>query len=258
MKNKSAKEIVKSYRIKFALLCVLYALGVGVGIFIITVNPLVGIAAIIALAATLRQVFEKLTEKELESVIYDELDPIKLDEMIELGMFKKSIRHKALAALGRGDYDRVFALVEESQKNGANPVEQCNNIYRKGAICFEQHDMEGLRKSVKEFAALKKQHPKLSAVFHNYTVFEKFDAMVDEDYEYVIEACEVDLAEVNPKVQNHKMTKLNVSFYRAVALYDMGRLAEAKEAFEEIIAFAPKMHKATISREYIAKIEQNS
>ena len=255
MKNKTAKETIKSYKIKFAFLCMIYLALLALGIFIITINTIIGIACVVILASTLRSAFDKLYEKELESVIYDELDPIKFTEMIKLGMFRKSIRHKTLAALGVGDYDRVFELVKESEKKNPSPVEQCNNIYRRGAIYFEQHDMEKLAGTVREFYALKKQHPKLGYVFANFTVFEKFDAMVDEDYEYVIGVCEADIAEISSKVQNHKLTKLNVSFYRAVALYDMGRFDEAKHAFEDIIEYAPKMHKATLAKEYIAKIE---
>jgi hypothetical protein len=32
-------------------------------------------------------------------------------------------------------------------------------------------------------------------------------------------------------------------------------LEEAKEAFEGVIEFAPKTHKATLSKEYLAKIK---
>lgn len=256
MKNKTAKEIVKGYKIKFALLCALYLLALAACIFVITVNSLVGIMAVIILASTFRGAFEKLHEKELESVLYEELDPIKLSELIELGMFKKSLRFKALAALCTGDYERVFALVEESEKKDLNPIEKCNNIYRKGAIYFEQHDYEKLAEAVKEFNALKRANQKVQYIFNNFTVFEKFDAVVDDDYEYVIAACEADISELNPKVQNHKMTKLNVSFYRAVAFYDTGRYDEAREAFEEIIEFAPKMHKATLAKEYLARINE--
>ena len=108
---------------------------------------------------------------------------------------------------------------------------------------------------MRDFAALKKQFSKYSPIFDNYTVFEKFDAMLDEDYEYVVDACEYDVAHLNPKHQNKKITKLNVSFYRAVALYRMGELEKAREAFEEIIEFAPKMHKATLSKEYLKRMD---
>ncbi len=254
MNNKAAKQIVTKYRLMQAGAIALYLIALGVMIFVITKNTVIGILGVALLAMTFRRVFDKLLEITVEKVIFDDLDPITFDEILKLGMFKKSMRHKVLGAMGVGDYDRVFALIEEESKKMLSPIEECNNIYRKAAIYFEQHDLENLKKSVSEFNALKKKYSKFEYAFNKFTVFDKFDAFLDEDYEYVIGVCEIDIREDNPKQQNHKLTKLNVSFYRAVALYDMGDIENAKKAFEEIVEFAPKTHKATIAKNYISKI----
>ena len=37
----------------------------------------------------------------------------------------------------------------------------------------------------------------------------------------MVDVCDIDIAENNPKKQNHKLTYINVSFYRAVSSYDL-------------------------------------
>lgn len=254
MNNKTAKEIYKGYKIKTAILAALYIAGLALCFWIITVNSLLGIGCTVVLAASLRAPFEKIREKDLESVIYEELDPQKFSELVDLGAFKRHNRFQVLAAMNTGDYDKVLALVEESEKKTDNPVEQCNNLYRKGYIHFEKGEFDKLPHIVHEYEALKRKHPKIAHVFNSYTVFDKFDAFADEDYEYVIGVCDIDLKELNPKNQNHKLTKINVSFYRAVSLYMMGDMDGAKEAFEGIIEYAPKVHKAKLAREYLNKM----
>ena len=254
MNNKTAKQIVKEYRIKQVGVIVLYALALAMMIWVISINTVLGFVGIIALAMTFGRVFDELCKRSVEKVIFEELDPVTFDEILKLGMFKKSMRHQVLGAMGVGDYERVFALIEKESEKPLSPIEKCNNIYRKSAIYFEQHDLEKLAKGVAEYNALKKQYPKFEYAFNNFTVFDKFDAFLDEDYEYVIGVCEIDLRDDNPKQQNHKLTRLNVSFYRAVAFYDMGELEKAREAFEEIVNYAPKTHKATLSKNYLSKI----
>lgn len=255
MKNKTAKQIIAGCRLKFAGVVLVYVLGLVASIFILSKVAIVGIACIIMLAASVKLPFDKIIEKDVESVIYEELDPVKFNEILELGLLKNSVRHQVLAAMSLGDHERVFAIIENTKNKEINPVEKCNNLYRKGYVCFERENFDGLREVLRDFGALKKQFSKYSPIFDNYTVFEKFDAMLDEDYEYVVDACEYDVAHLNPKHQNKKITKLNVSFYRAVALYRMGELEKAREAFEEIIEFAPKMHKATLSKEYLKRMD---
>ena len=254
MNNKTAKEIVKDYRIKQIGVIVLYVIALAVLIFVISYNMLLGIVGVIALAMSLGRVFDKLGAATLEKVIFDELDPVKFNEILALGMYKKSHKHQTLGAMGVGDYDRVFQIIEDQLKKPVDPVTKCNIIYKKSAIYFEQHDLKNLAKCLGEFNALKKQFPNLALEFNKYTVFDKFDAFLDEDYEYVIGVCDIDLRDDNPKQQNHKLTKLNVSFYRAVALHDMGELEKAQEAFKEIVEFAPKTHKAALARNYLSKI----
>ena len=251
MNNKSAKQILNSYKTKRVLIALAYVAGLAVLCFVATKNLLLGVACIVVLAASIRAPFERLREKELEAVIYEDLDPVKFNELLDLGAFKKSTRHQALGAMFVGDYDRLMRIVEESDKKTMNPIEKCNNLYRRGAMYFELGEFEKLPAIVKEFNSLKKQNPKIEYVFNNFSVFDKFDAFADEDYEYVIDVCDIDLKENSPKKQNHKITRINVSFYRAVSLYKLGRLDEAREGFEDIIAFAPKMHKATISKKYL-------
>lgn len=254
MNSKTAKQIVTKYRLMQAGAIALYLIALGVMIFVITKNIVIGILGVALLAMTFRRVFDKLLEITVEKVIFQDLDPVTFNEILKLGMFKKSMRHQVLGAMGVGDYERVFALIEEEGKKTLNPVEECNNIYRKAAIYFEQHDLENLKKSVRDFNNLKKKYAKFEYAFNKFTVFDKFDAFLDEDYEYVIGVCDIDIRDDNPKQQNHKLTKLNVSFYRAVAFYDMGDMEKAQKAFEEIVEYAPKTHKATISREYLEKI----
>ena len=252
--NKTAKQIVKEYKIKFAFLCLLYIALLGGFTFIMTTNMLLGIAGIVILAMSVGKSFEKLQKIELESVIYEDLDPVKFNEILALGVIKGNARLNILGAISAGDYDTVLEIIENSPQKKGDLVQVCNNLYRKGAICFEKRDFSGLAECVREFERLKDENAKFSYVFNNFSVFDKYDAMVDEDYQYVVDVCEVDLREVNPTHQNHKLTMLNVSFYRAVALYEMERFDEAREAFEAIIEFAPKMHKAKLSKEYLEKM----
>ena len=251
MKNKTAKQIVNGYRIKCVLVVVLYAIALGVLVYVMNISALIGIVGIVALAMSVRMPFEKLLEKDVESVIHEELDPERYNEILALGVGKNNIHLQSLGAMSAGDHERVFKLVEEHGKKNIHPVEQCSDIYRKGFVYFERGDWEKLRGCVREYEILKKNNPKLVHIFENFTVFDKYDAFLDEDYEYVVDVCDIDLKENDPKKLNHKLTRLNVSFYRAVSLYKMGRIDEARAGFEDIIAFAPKMHKAKLSKEYL-------
>lgn len=255
MKNTNAQKIVKNYRIKCALLALLYVLGVAVCIAIISKFAFIGIACTVVLAASIKAPFDKLLEKDIESVIYEDLDPELFEEILSLSVLKKSTRHKFLALMYKGDHDGVLSLIAETETKPQAPIDKCQNLYRRGFVEFERDEFEKLAVTVSEFQTLKSQNPKFEAIFNNFAVFDKFDAFVDEDYEYVVDVCDLDLRNISKKNQNHNVTKLNVSFYRAVALYKLERFKEAKEAFEGVIEFAPKTHKATLSKEYIAKIK---
>ncbi len=255
MKNKTAKQIVLGCRLKFAAVVLVYIVAVAASILLMNNSVLLGIACIVMLAASIKLPFDKIIETDIESIIYKELDPVKFNEILKLGLLKNSTRHQVLAAMSMGEHERVFEIIEKTKKKESNPVEKCNNLYRRAYICFERQDFEGVRAALRDFAALKAQFPQFSNIFNNYTVFEKYDAMLDEDYEYVVDACEYDIAHLNTRQQNHKITKLNVSFYRAVALYKMGEPQRAREAFEEIIQFAPKMYKAELSKEYLKRMD---
>ena len=254
MNNKTAKQILTACWIKRVLLGVAYAVALALLIWVMTKSALIGIMGIMVLAVSVKAPFDKITENDLESVIYEDLDPEKFNEILALGEFKKSTRHQVLGALSAGDHKRVLELVEKSEKKTMHPIEQCNNLYRRGAVYFERGEFEKLPEIVKQFEILKAKNPKIEYVFNNFTVFDKFDAFADEDYEYVVDVCDVDLKEINPRKQNHKMTRVNVGFYRAVSLYKLGRYEEAREGFEELIKFAPKMHKAKLAKEYLEKL----
>lgn len=257
MNNKSAKEIVRSYRARVICAVISYIAGIAIFAVLTTKSVLLGIAGAVVLVASSRSAFDKLLEHDIESVIYEDLDPEKFSEILELGVLKRSSRHHVLAAMTSGNHDEVFRLVEaNSEKSKLNPVERCNDLYRLGYVYFEKEDWDGLKKTVREFERLKSQNPKLAYAFSTFSVFEKFDAMIDEDYEYVVDACELDISRLTKKEPNHNLTKINLSYYRAVALLKMGKTDEAAEAFREIIAFAPKMHKAKLSERYLESIEK--
>ena len=256
MNNKTAKQILTSYRIKLALLCCACVIAVGALAILAQYSFILGIAGIIVLGANVTKPFRKLAESELESIIFDELDPEKFNELIELGAFKRSKRLQVLCAVSLGEHEKALSLMESEKTGKEHPVEKCNNVYRKGYIHFERGEFDKLPAIVKEYNELKKNHPQFVVALNHFTVFDKFDAFADEDYEYVVDVCDIDLKEINPKAQNHKLTRINVGFYRAVSLYKMGKLDEAKLGFEEIIKFAPKMYKAKLSKEYIELIEK--
>ena len=252
--NKSAKQIYKAYKIKVALIAVAYMAALGILFWIMTLNTFIGIAGIVVLGVSLRAPFEKIRESDLESIIYEELDPQKFNELVELGAFKHHNRFQILSAMCTGDHEKVLSLVEASEKKTDNPLEKCNNLYRRGYIHFERGEFEKLPKIVSEYKKLVKQNPKIANILNSFTVFDKYDAFADEDFEYVVDVCDIDLEENDLKKQNHKLTKINVSFYRAVSLYKMGENDKARAAFEEIIEYAPKMHKAKLAAEYLKKL----
>ena len=258
MKNKSPKQIVLLFKIKCVLIVLLYALALAVCVFVMSKNALVAIAAIVVLAASVRAPFDKLIEKDIESIIHEELDPQKYNEVLSLGLLKKSNRHQVLGAMCVGDHERLLALVKENDTPRSHPVEKCNNIYRRGYVHFEKGEFDALRGIVREFEKLKKDNARIAQVFSNFTVFDKYDAFADEDYEYVVDVCDIDLKDAKAAIDkpNQKLTIINVSFYRAVSLYKLGRLDEAKQGFEELIAFAPKMYKAKLSKDYLDLIEK--
>ena len=255
MNTKTAKQIVNGYKLKLALVVLLYIIGIAVCIFLATKVLFLGLSMILVLAVSLKAPFEKLRESEIESIVYEDLDPEKFNEVLALGVLKNSMRHKMLYLMSTGKHDEILALVKESEEKTQHPVDKCNNLYREGYVYFERGEYDKLPNVVRRYARLKSDNAKIQYVLNNFTVFDKFDAFSDDDYEYVVDVCDIDLKEINPKKQNHKLTRINVSFYRAVSLYKLGRMDEAKQGFEDIINFAPKMYKAKLAKDFIDLIE---
>ncbi|MBR2381781.1 MAG: hypothetical protein IKA84_04750 [Clostridia bacterium] len=256
MKNKTAKQIVKEYKFIFCLIIFAYVAALAFLIFIMTKNLLFGIAGVVVLGVSVRAPFDKLREKTVENVIYEELDPEKFGEILALGMFKRSIHAKMLHLMSTGAHGEILELIKEGDGKVKNPLDRCNNLYREGYVYFERGEYEKLLPIYQKYESLKRENPKYVPILNNFSVFEKFDAFADDDFEYVIDVCDIDLKEINPQKQNYKLTKINVSFYRAVSLYKLGRLDEAKQGFEDIIDFAPKMYKAKLSRDFIELIDK--
>lgn len=257
MKNKTAKQTVNSYRLKCALVVLLYLLALAGLVFAIKYSVFIAMIGIAVLASTLRTSIEKVRKSEIDSVIYEELDPEKFGEILSLGVLKKSTRHKMLYYMSSGKHDEILSLVEEIEQKTNNPIDIGNNLYRLGYVYFERGEYDKLPSVFKKFEKLKRDNPKYQITLNGFTVFDKFDAFADDDFEYVVDVCDIDLKELDTKKQNHNLTKINVSFYRAVSLYKLGKLDMAKQGFEEIIEFAPKMYKAKLSKDFIDLIEKS-
>lgn len=256
MNDKTAKQIVKEYKFIFSLIILAYVAALAILIFIMTKNLLFGIAGVVVLGVSVRSPFDKLREKMIENIIYDELDPEKFGEILALGLFKKSTHAKMLYLMSTGAHNEILQMIKNDNGKLKNPLGVCNNLYREGYVYFERGEYEKLLSVFQKYERLKKENPKYVPLLNNFSVFEKFDAFADEDFEYVVDVCDIDLNEINPQKQNHKLTKINVGFYRAVSLYKLGKIDEAKKGFEDIIAFAPKMYKAKLSKEFIELIEK--
>jgi tetratricopeptide (TPR) repeat protein len=256
MTNKTPEQIVKEYRLKFALTVVLYILAVAGLIFLMSINLIIPMIGIVFLAYFIRTPFEKLREKYIESVLYEELDPEKFEKILSLGVGKKNARYKMLVYMAKGNHDAILEGVAKEEEKARHPVDKCNCLYRKGYVYFERGEYDKLIDVFKKYEKLKADNPRFVYILNNFSVFEKFDAFSDEDYEYVVDVCDIDLKELNPKKQNHKLTKINVSFYRAVSLYKLGKYEEAKQGFEDIISFAPNMYKAKLSRDFLELINK--
>ena len=257
MKNKTAKQIVATYRLKCALAVLVYLFALAGLIFIMKFNVLLSMIGIVVLASSMRIPLEKLRQNNIESIIYEDLDPEKFGEVLSISRLKKSAKHRMLYYMSDGKHDDILNLVEAIEPKTHHPIDKCNNLYRQSFVYFERGEYEKLPTMVKKYEQLKRDNPKFQYVLNNFSVFDKFDAFADDDFEYVIDVCDIDLKELDTKKQNHKLTRINVSFYRAVSLYKLGKLDEAKAGFEDIIAFAPKMHKAKLSKEFIELIENN-
>ncbi|MGM9631568.1 MAG: tol-pal system YbgF family protein [Eubacteriales bacterium] len=255
MKTKNPKEIIRNYRLKFVGLVLLVALALALLIWLMTISTVLGVVLIVILAFNVRKPFEMLKRKDIESVLYEELDPDKFAEVVALGGFGKSKQYAILCAMSRGEHEKVLALADELANKSANPVDKCNRLYRRAYVYFEQQDLKKIGSVLSEFESLKRAYPKFSGIFSNFSVFDKFDAYLDDDFEYVRDVCDVDLSTIKEKNQNHKITRLNVSFYRACALAKLGENEEAKLAFEKIIDYAPKMYKAKLAREWIENLK---
>ena len=257
MKNKTAKQIVQGYRLKCALVALAYAIALLVLIFfVISKNRVLGMVGVAILAYTVHTPFEKLHQKDIEGVIYEELDPEKFGEILQITRLKKSTRHKMIYYMSSGNYDEIMKLLKEIEPKSTHPIDKCNNLYRESFVYFERGEYEKLPEMFKKYERLKSNNPRFQFALENFTVFDKFDAFCDDDFEYVVDVCDIDLKELDTKKQNHNITKINVSFYRAVSLYKLERYDEAKEGFKEIIKFAPKMHKAKLSQEFVELIDK--
>ena len=71
MNNKTAKQIVTGYRIKCALVVLFYAVALALLILLMARNMFFGTVCVVLLGVSIKAPFDKLREKDLESVIYE-------------------------------------------------------------------------------------------------------------------------------------------------------------------------------------------
>ena len=159
MNNKTAKQIVKSYRLMCALIAVAYVLALAGLTLLMSVNIMLSMVGIVALAYTMRIPFEKLRKNTIESVIYEDLDPEKFGEILELGVLKKSNRHKMLYYMSSGKHEEILKFLKDSEQKTRHPIDKCNNLYREAYVYFERGEYDKLPTMVKKYNRLVAENP---------------------------------------------------------------------------------------------------
>ena len=220
-------------------------------------NPFLQIVTILLAVYLHKILIILIAQRQFMPVLIKELNAPKFNEAINSKGFVAPVIYRISAALTLGDYQTVVNIADVKLKKEKLSIQ--NKVIYLSALAkayFELRDFDKVKELCSKYNELKGSYPKKSYFKSKYSLWNYFDSFLANDYEACKTLCKKAISTSNSKKTNYG--KLQNDFYYAVACYENGEMEEAKKAFENIIAFAPKMYLANVSQKYIEGIELSS
>ena len=249
------RVVLRRYYFRGLLVSLLY-LAIAVPLLIIYHNIWAFILCFLLYFIMVIPLVRIISKKIIGSVLFNELDAQTFQEIMNDKHLLPHLGYRIGGALSIGDYQTVVNNVEFKMRNKRCSLrQQLSYLSLLSRVYFELRDFEKLKDLYGKYNTLKDLHSE-EAVFQSQNpVWTYYESFLKREYETCKALCKVPL---NMKAWGSKYVKLEIDFYYAVACYENGEMEEAKKAFENIIAFAPKMYLANVSQKYIEGIELSS
>lgn len=211
-----------------------------------------------ALLLIIKFAIRMIANKTLCPVLFEKLDAFAFQKIINDKRFVAPVTYRIGAAIFTGDYQTVvnIAVSQMRKKKCSIKVKSfCLSILARAY--FELRDFEKLRALLAKYEEYKEQYPSKSFLRTTDSVWRYYQYFLDQNYEACKAVCRERDAAHNPKAWGAKIQKLQNDFLYAVACYENRETDAAKESFEHIISYAPRMNVASISQKYVEAIDQN-
>lgn len=211
-----------------------------------------------ALLLIIKFAIRMIANKTLCPVLFEKLDAFAFQKIINDKRFVAPVTYRIGAAIFTGDYQTVvnIAVSQMRKKKCSIKVKSfCLSILARAY--FELRDFEKLRALLAKYEEYKEQYPSKSFLRTTDSVWRYYQYFLDQNYEACKAVCRERDAAHNPKAWGAKIQKLQNDFLYAVACYENRETDAAKESFEHVISYAPRMNVASISQKYVEAIDQN-
>ena len=205
----------------------------------------------------IKRIIKELIRKNFLPIFHNELNPEKFKYVIFSNKnFAPHAQDQLLATLFSGDYQTAINICTKALKTFPDntEVKYAYMPYLAKAY-FELQDLEKLKIICdKYYESI--ENPKKDKVIENLnSLIQYYHSFCVGNFEYGISYCQKRETEISKRTSTRKINIANNKFYYAITYYKLGNLEKAKQYFEELIEFAPKINMANIAKRYLAAIE---
>ena len=255
MDDYGAKKVIKKYKtILISTLIVLAIALIVLMIFSINFNIVVCFITYYIIG---RAIKIKLYNKYINSALTIELNPQKYSAILNEGKICSNHYLETItSAYMLGDYQKTINICTNLFDNQKLKRYKYYYLVYIARCYFLTNDLQSLMEICKKFEEIVSKEKNESKIKEKFRVFELYNNYLNENYnsckEYLISQ------KNNPKFSKDKFSQITFDFSLAIIDYKCGNFESAKQKFNNIIAIAPHINLATISKNYINAIESKS
>lgn len=258
--NSHCKQAIKKYYIFCIILgVILISLWV---LYSLRTNSLIGmILLLLADLIIIKVSVVIIAKKTLLPVLYDDLNAIEFQKIVNNKHFVAPLIFRANAAVASGDYQTAINIASKQIVNSDSNL-NCKYYYLSllARIYFELRDFEKLNLLLKKYDELKALNPSKKIFNTSNSIWDFFRDFLNSDFE----TCKLICKNIEKTLQtkannkNSRYAALINKFYYAVVCYSDGTIETALQIFKDIIHTAPQMHLADVSQKYVESIDTSS
>lgn len=203
-----------------------------------------GFLALAIYMLVLPKIIKNLNHRYFYPILFQDLDPVRYRDMWlhDKWLPHNSIFFETQTAIYAGDYQTAVDLASCTLQKKLPSSKKNRFLYLLSVIYFEQSNKEQLQLICNQLN--EQEFPVIS--FYQHFIDGNYEACLD----YLAK-----LPKINPTDFNAPLLTQANTFSLAVVHFHLGNYEEAKDLFEEVVRTGPKMHKATIAKQYLAKIK---